>query len=137
MLFLGKKVSRKLIKPIKLRIANKVSHPFVKSLYDKTLTPAENLKNIGFQSDANNLEELHPNHPNLKYNAFIGFAETSKKKKKVHLDDIQIQYAKACISKYSLDYDAMSKDMIVNYNQMTAAKLKKLCSSYLLLSNES
>ena len=53
------------------------------------------------------------------------------------LDEIELNYAKSCIKKYKLNYEAMFKDITINYNQLTVNKLKKLCVAYLKQTNQS
>ena len=125
-----------------VKIANAVRHPVIKQNYDPKISPARNLEKLGFEANANNLLcSKGESIPNAKYKAFVGFSELESSnqintKKKVQLlDEIQMKYAKDCINKFGDDYESMSKDIKVNYNQMTAAKLKKICSAYLKQTN--
>lgn len=128
----GVKVSRKVLRPLAIKIASKITNPLVKQHYNKGLTPAQNLHNLGLVSDANNVECLKdPSNPDPKFKAFVGYTEVTKQKKIKKLDEIQLLYAKKCIKVYGNDYETMSKDFVINYNQMTAAKLKRLCTRYI------
>ena len=129
--FTGLKVSRKVVKPSGLKISQKVKNPLVRKYYDKDLTPSQNLENLGLVSDANSIDVLKDSSiPDPKYKGFVGFAEISKPKKEVKLDEFQIHYAKSCIEKYNDDYESMSRNISLNYNQLTVPKLKRLCERY-------
>jgi hypothetical protein len=137
------KVSIRNIKPRKFKVAQAVTNPYIKKNYDKKLTPAQNLEKLGIESDANNLVCSKPD-PSVdpKFKAFVGFAESSegentKSTKLKVLDELDMKYAKNCIKKHKLNYDAMFKDIKLNFNQLTANKLKKLCVAYLKQSNQS
>lgn len=123
-----------------MKIANAVRHPVIKANYDPKISPARNMEKLGFEANANNIICSKDNsNPDPKFKAFVGFAEidegSSGRKKQQKLDDLQLQYAKSCIDKFGNDYEAMSRDIKVNFNQMTVAKLRKLCATYLKQSN--
>ena len=108
------------------------------------MTPEQNLDRLGIESNANNLI-CAKQDPNIdpKFKAFVGYAEPTeeemllRRSMKINvLDEFQIKYAKDCIKKYKLNYEAMFKDTSLNYNQLTANKLKKLCVAYLRQTNQ-
>lgn len=108
------------------------------------MSPAQNLEILGLETDANNIICSKPDASiNPKFKAFVGFTESdettdveTKKKIKI-LDEFDMKYCKDLIEKYKLSYDAMFKDIKLNYNQLTANKLKKLCLVYLHQTNQS
>ena len=118
-------------------------HPIIKANYNPKISPSRNLEKLGFEANANNLLcSKDDSNPDPKFKAFVGFAEVENEgntgRKKPHkLDELQCQYAKSCIDTFGDDYVAMSRDIVVNFNQLTVAKLRKLCSTYLLSQSES
>jgi hypothetical protein len=141
----GVKVSRRLKRNPKDKIAKKANHPLIKKFYDKSKSPKENLESLGLESDANNLLCSKANEPiDKKYKAFQGFSElitqaveNQPKKKEKLLDEFQLQYAYDCLKRYQNNYEKMQRDIKLNYNQMTAVKLEKLCIRYLLQTGKS
>lgn len=128
----GAKISRSLIKNRDLKVAQSIKHPVIKHSYDKKRSPADNIRNLGLEPDANNLEcSKDDSTSNLKFKAFQGFADVEKMAKIRKLDEFQVEYAKSCIEAHGNNYDAMFKDVQVNYNQMSIGRLKKLCNDYI------
>jgi hypothetical protein len=130
----GIKVSRK-PKNRKLIISNAVSNLIVKEHYDKKKSPDENLKAMGLEVDANRAKKRHMKStegakPNEEYAAFVGFAALPKASKERKMSNTDREYAELCISKYGANYKSMSRDIKINYNQLTELKLQKLCEQY-------
>lgn len=130
------------MRPREVKISQAVRHPIIKANYNPKISPARNLEKLGFEANANNLLcSKDDSNPDPKFKAFVGFAEMDDdsnvgRKKQLKLDDLQLQYAKNCIEKFGDDYVAMSRDIVVNFNQMTVAKLRKLCGIYLNQSSD-
>ena len=136
----GRCVTRKPKKNGGLVILNKVQHPFVKDMYDKDLTPKENLRSMGLDANPNSLEEIRINKSN-KSAAFLGFAPLSsmsmdivdQNAKRKKISDMDVTYVKACIAIHGTNYKAMERDIATNYRQLSENQAKKLCEKYLSL----
>jgi hypothetical protein len=116
-----------------VRIANSVTHASVKEIYDKKLSPTENLQKFGLEADANKFKrkDVRGEGGVKKCAAFVGYAELPQPKKEWLLSEQDADYAKLCIKRYGANYKKMAKDIEVNFNQLTEHKLEKLCTKYL------
>jgi hypothetical protein len=128
----GGKITIKPRKHRQLRVTKAITDKSIKLAYDKSKSPSENLENFGLLADANNFKKQPPaGGTEKKCAAFVGYAEVAslypKEKKKVSRDERD--YALACMAKYGNDYSLMQQDIDVNYNQLTAHKLSKLCGA--------
>lgn len=136
----GVKVSRKGPKHSKLKVKNAVKDTRIKEIWDGSLTPAENLVNLGLEKNVNKLQYGRECE---KTSGFMGFArlnaneplnhapdENSRRKKMSLVDQ---NYAARCISRYGANYHKMELDVAVNDRQLTEAKVKKMCEKFLSL----
>lgn len=137
------KVTRKPKKNEVVRIQNAVTNPIVKEVYDKNLTPKDNLAQMGL--DANpNVKKTTSSLGGKSHAAFVGFAtladtdmkaiDANPKQKKI--SPLDSKYALACINAHGSDYAKMFRDIKVNYRQLTQNQLEKLCKKYIESLNE-
>jgi len=150
----GQKVTRKAQKHVKVRIANKVPD-VIKTEWDKSKSPVENLASFGLQSDPNmSLSGTHgvgrkhvkPKDGSENHSAaFLGMfivprdgADAMKEHnpKLKLLAETDQRYAAALIAKYGEDYGKMHRDIKLNFNQLTEHKCKTLCEKYASLTEK-
>ena len=131
----GVKVTRKPPKHRVVKVANSVVNPNVKSLYDKSKTPSQNLQAFGLNPDANAVQTDTPLDGN--YAGFVGYgnavdgvcySEANPKRRKI--SDFDMRYAAKNISKHGEDYKSMELDIKTNDRQLTAKQMEKLCRVY-------
>ena len=127
----GGKVKLRVQKHRVVRIANAVVMKEVKELYNKNLTPAENLANFGLMSDSNDIKTLKEAPIDKKKAAFVGYAELPSVPKKKIISEWDREYINGCVQKHGENVAAMIKDISVNYNQLTEAKFMKLYAMFL------
>jgi hypothetical protein len=143
----GLKVKQKQQKHISVRIVKSITNPLIRSSYDKTKTPKENMEALGFLTNANditkNSENSIPSNNNNPKSAFVGYinfekestleskdlAECNPKRKKI--SEFDKSYALKNIEKHGTNFEAMAKDIMTNDRQYTAKKIEKLCKLYL------
>lgn len=117
-----------------VRVANAITNVSVKEVYNKRLTPAENLVKFGLEPDANKFisEAAAEAQLDKKHAGFVGFAElpVAPKKKTLSADDRE--YIQTLVTKYGDNFTAMVRDISTNYNQLTEARLRKLHTALLL-----
>lgn len=143
----GRKTTRKsLPKHRDVKVANSIQNLHIKKIYNKNITPSENLQSFGLLSDVNNLKGKSDSILPLSANAaFLGFGKVlnsnddneiinhmsidTNPKRKV-ISEFDQNYAKVNIDKHGDNYKAMEKDIIVNNRQYTANQMEKLCNKY-------
>lgn len=133
----GIKVTRKAPKHRVVKIANSVVNPHVKNIYDKNITPEENLKKFGLQSNINSINNKSSNDNNSSYAGFVGYGEVmdgtcyvEKNPKRKKISDFDKNYIVTLINKHNDNYSAMEKDIVINNRQLTANQLKRLYQRY-------
>jgi len=145
-------------KHIVVRIANKVTNRAIKEVWDKDISPADNISNFGLNANPNQTlagatgglgRKMKPKPANADSAAFVGLAkvptETDLAKNNVAdanpkrrvMSEMDQEYAVTCIKKHGEDYEAMARDIKkCNVQQLTAHKLKKMCLLYNSLSEK-
>ncbi len=153
----AKKVTRKPRKHAQLRVMNKITNEAIKKVWNKKISPADNLSNFGLNPDVNQTlgdysmqsgrKKLRQD-PNETSAAFVGLAAIPSDKdlavnnldernpKARPMSEMDQQYAVNNILKHGDDYSAMARDIKVNTYQHTAAKMRKMCEKYLSLPSE-
>ena len=132
-------VSRKPKKHRVILVRNAVKNEEVRKVYDKDLTPKENLIKMGLDPNPNSLHEIRANNSNKKEAGFMGYAtlnempmdvvdENPKRRK---ISDFDMVYAKACIKKHGTNYKAMEQDIKTNVRQLSENQIRKLCEKCL------
>jgi len=132
------KATRKPKKNEVVRVQNAITNSVVKDIYDKNLTPKDNLTNMGLDPNPNVRKE--PSSVGGKaHAAFVGYAtladsnmniiDANPKQKKI--SPIDSKYALSCMNVYGNDYKKMFRDIKVNYRQLTQNQLEKLCEKYI------
>ena len=140
----NQKVSRKGPKHRDVRIAAGVPAE-IRAAYDKNKSPEENLASFGFEADPNQFKKKSvPGGVGKKSAAFMGFAVVpqsdvlttmpDKNPKRRKMTEMDQQYVVNCIKEHADDYKAMDRDIKLNVQQYTEAKMKKMCLTYLQLS---
>jgi hypothetical protein len=139
-------------KHIKLRIANKVTNLAIKEVWDKNLSPADNISNFGLNANPNQTlagaagglgRKMKPKPANADSAAFVGLAKvptdddlaqntmSDPNPKRRVMSEMDQEYAVTCIKKHGEDYEAMARDIKkCNVQQFTEHKLKKMCKLY-------
>ena len=140
----GRKVTRKAPKHPKLKVVNSLVSKDIKAKYDSTLSPMQNLANMGLDPDPNNgrkkaqLDGSGDVHVAKEKAAFVGFAvipqssnfsDTNVKRRL--MSEIDQTYAKTLIVKYKDNYKKMEKEITTNYNQLTETKCRAMCEKFL------
>ena len=101
------------------------------------------LASFGLESDPNHLNRRSqsiPGHGVKKTPAFMGFAVipesddlVERNPKRRQISEYDQQYIVNNIRKYGDNYKKMERDMVINSQQYTEAKMKNLCTKYLAL----
>ena len=114
----------------------------VKELWDVNKTPKQNLQQMGFCSDGNaaghSLLEGKSPETEKKNAAIIELfhvPESDSVKRPAMTDEDQ-EYVAQCMRKHGDNYTRMFRDIKTNDLQWTEQKLQKMCSRFLLLTNE-
>ena len=151
----GLKVTRNAPKKHQLKVLNSVKAlgipEEIKSKWDKTLTPSENLSRLGLLSDPTQQlggkgqgRKTKPGGQPAELAAFIGMSvvpesdilstnhKRSDGKRKI-LTETEISYAQDLVKAHGQDFAGMALDIETNYKQLTHKKLEKLVQKYMLL----
>jgi Ribosome biogenesis protein Nop16 len=101
------------------------------------------LASFGLDADPNHFNRRSQSVPGngaKKDAAFMGFAVipesddlTERNPRRRKMSEHDQKYVANCIKKYGSDYKKMERDMEINSQQYTEAKMKNLCSKYLSL----
>ena len=151
------KVTRKPRKHAQLRILNKITNEAIKKVWDKKISPADNLAKFGLNPDVNHSLGDHEmksgrkqkrKDPHETSAAFVGLAaipsdrELAVTNLQEHnpklrpMSEMDQQYAVKNIAKHGDDYEKMARDIKTNNYQHTSAKMRKMCEKYLNLPSE-
>ena len=145
------KVVRKSLKHLAVRMKNKISEKYIKDEWDSAKSPADNLSAFGLNADPNSTfassrngigRKTKPKDPNADSAAFMGIASIPRAdfseanpKRRVMSEEKQT-YAANCMKKHGDDYEKMARDIKCNFQQFSAAQLKKQCESFIGLSKK-
>ncbi|OQS02070.1 hypothetical protein THRCLA_05531 [Thraustotheca clavata] len=136
------KVSRK-SKPIRKYKTKFVGDAEIKKKWDHNLTTRQNYEKIGLCQNPNSLDQLRsctdevidpeelfdvPDSDILNLNN-----ERNPKKMDNHMSEMEMQYLRPLVAKYGDDFTAMARDIKINNEQWTAAKLKRRCARMKLI----
>jgi hypothetical protein len=102
------------------------------------------LASFGLDADPNHFNRRSQSVPgsgaDKKNAAFMGFAEIpesddlrEKNPRRRKMSEVDQKYVVNCIKKYGDDYKKMERDIDLNSQQHTEAKMKNLCLKYLAL----
>ncbi|OQS01694.1 hypothetical protein ACHHYP_00320 [Achlya hypogyna] len=131
------KVSRK-SKPIRKYKTKFVGDAEIKKVWDHKLTTKQNYEKIGLCRNPNSLEQIRsctedlvdpeelfdvPDSDILNLNN-----ERNLKKADNHMSENEIAYLRPLVAKYGDDHLAMARDIKINNEQWTEAKLKRRCA---------
>ncbi|ETV77589.1 hypothetical protein H257_08506 [Aphanomyces astaci] len=130
------KVTRK-SKPIRKYKTKFVGDAKIKEVWDHKLTTAQNYEKIGLWKNPNSIEHIRECtdeviDPDELFDVpdsdVLTFHDKNHKKAENHMSELEIQYLRPIIKKHGDDYDAMARDIKVNNEQWTVAKLKRRCA---------
>jgi hypothetical protein len=133
----GTKVTRKAPKHYRLKIRNSVVNDDIKQAYDKTKSPADNLKSMGLVANPNNMDK-QPTPEEIKYPAFMGYAQVVGDTPKFQdpnpklkiITPFDAEYVKKLMAKHGENCKAMERDIKLNDRQYTENQMAKLIKKY-------
>lgn len=132
-------------KRIKHQRRAEVVTPAIKAAWDKSKTFQENMKAMGIATDANKVVPFKPHRfmpetievadlkqaKQEKEATTIGVvqdlemeAAQPEKEKKFQLSQVQVDFCTKMLNLYGEDYKAMSRDRILNLDQLTASQMR-------------
>ena len=132
----GLKVTRKAPKHYKLKIANSVVNEGVKETYDRTKSPADNLKLMGLVANPNTMDNVR-SQEEVNFPAFLGYAKVVEgetfydpnPKLKI-ISPYDAEYCRKLIEKHGENCKAMERDIKLNDRQYTENQMTKLIKKY-------
>jgi predicted outer membrane protein len=151
----GVRVTRKAAKHINIRVQKSIQNSEVKKLFDKSKSPRDNLRDLGLEFDLNKqVVRRNTQKPvsakeeeKKECAAFIGLASvqqaelmtgpsyTERNPNRRKMSKFDQDYVRRNMLKHGSDYKAMERDIETNYSQHTETKMKKLCETFLKLSD--
>ena len=127
-------MTRKAPKHPALKVKNAVSDNKVKSLWDPSKTPHENLNTMGLDPDPNRSKEAKPRKD--KTTAFVGFMEIQPNgvidpnPKRNIISEMDQKYIASCLKRHGEDYEKMAKDIKRNNRQLTENQLRTMAKKF-------
>jgi len=145
--------SQKRSRPKKVSPKDVQIDPMVKKIWDPKKTLTENCKKLGIDIDYNKVHHLSSviedakeefpgmelsisekkvaksNSSNSKLEELVNISEEITQKEPT-LCETELHYFKALIKKHKDNYKAMTRDIKLNYLQLTAKNLEKSCQLY-------
>ena len=126
-----------------------ISHTVVRKAWDNRKTARENMKNIGAMMDPNEIQSVSNTTENSTSSGekkpidFMNIADivdlsqqisagrpNQSKRGKHHMTEDEIAYIKPLVDKYDNDEVKMSRDMKLNYKQLTRNVLRRRAQRY-------